>query len=173
MRIWHANRLAMANFLKTDAEPSLHYRPWELLPTDESRIKLQIEEAEAEVAKEIKEFEKRREQGQLVIEADTVQDEERQRSEGQENAVSASNNGDLEETLAQRGSSEAQPAPIESESERLAGGQQVSPVDGLAQHVEENFGTEGSRENVSDGKEEGDDNGDGEVVEAGEDAVIY
>ncbi|KAI9702576.1 MAG: hypothetical protein M1836_001056 [Candelina mexicana] len=56
MRVRHSNMLAMANFLRTDAEPRLYYKPWELLPGDEERIKTQISETEALVHSEVAEF---------------------------------------------------------------------------------------------------------------------
>ncbi|KZF21532.1 pinin/SDK/memA domain protein [Xylona heveae TC161] len=60
MRIRHSNLLAMAHFLYTDTEPRLYYKPWELLPGDEDRIKKQVEEAEEVIQRELKEFEDRR-----------------------------------------------------------------------------------------------------------------
>lgn len=64
--------LAMANFLSTKTEPKLvcifpfrilpvltnsqYYKPWELLPRDEDRIKTQIAEAEAIIEREVNEF---------------------------------------------------------------------------------------------------------------------
>jgi len=56
MRIRHSNILAMANFLCTKTEPKLYYKPWELLPRDEERIKTQIAEAEAIIEREVDEF---------------------------------------------------------------------------------------------------------------------
>ncbi|TVY93289.1 hypothetical protein LAWI1_G000684 [Lachnellula willkommii] len=56
MRIRHTNMLAMANSLTTNAEPKLYYKPWELLPREEERIKEQIAEAEALIAREVDEF---------------------------------------------------------------------------------------------------------------------
>ncbi|KAI9803251.1 MAG: hypothetical protein M1825_002042 [Sarcosagium campestre] len=52
MRIRHSNLLATANFLRTTSEPYLYYKPWELLPNEEARIKKQVEEATATVDRE-------------------------------------------------------------------------------------------------------------------------
>jgi len=56
MRIRHSNMLAIAHFLYTKTEPKIYYKPWELLPSDEERIKLQIAEAEALIDREVAEF---------------------------------------------------------------------------------------------------------------------
>ncbi|KAH8770241.1 pinin/SDK/memA/ protein conserved region-domain-containing protein [Hyaloscypha sp. PMI_1271] len=56
MRIRHSNMLAMAQFLSTKAEPKLYYKPWELLPRDEDRIRKQIVDAEALIEREVDEF---------------------------------------------------------------------------------------------------------------------
>ena len=68
MQIRHSNLLAQAHFLQTKAEPKLvrlnentaleradlfqYYKPWELLPGDEDRIKSQVEEADRTIARE-------------------------------------------------------------------------------------------------------------------------
>ncbi|KAH9204333.1 pinin/SDK/memA/ protein conserved region-domain-containing protein [Leptodontidium sp. 2 PMI_412] len=59
MRTRHSNLLAMANFLCTKAEPKIYYKPWELLPRDEERIKTQIKEAEAIIERETSQFDSR------------------------------------------------------------------------------------------------------------------
>lgn len=56
MRIRHTNLLAMANFLFTKTEPKLYYKPWELVPADEERLKFQLAEAAALVKHEVEEF---------------------------------------------------------------------------------------------------------------------
>lgn len=56
MQIRHSNMLAQAHFLQTRAEPRLYYKPWELLPGDEEKIKAQVEEAEESVGKEAKQW---------------------------------------------------------------------------------------------------------------------
>ncbi|SZF06045.1 unnamed protein product [Blumeria hordei] len=45
--IQKANVLAMANFLCTKTEPRLYYKPWELLPEQEEKVKSQIASASA------------------------------------------------------------------------------------------------------------------------------
>ncbi|MCJ1438644.1 hypothetical protein MMC27_008034 [Xylographa pallens] len=52
MQIRHSSLLATANFLQTKSEPKLYYKPWDLLPEDDARIKAQITEAEATIARE-------------------------------------------------------------------------------------------------------------------------
>ncbi|GFF83820.1 twinfilin [Aspergillus udagawae] len=57
MRTRHSNLLAMAHFLKTESEPVLYYKPWQLRPEDEDLIRRQVEEAEATISRERAEFE--------------------------------------------------------------------------------------------------------------------
>ncbi|KAI5282478.1 hypothetical protein KEM54_002714 [Ascosphaera aggregata] len=59
MRLRHANMKAMANFLKTRAEPVLYYQPWKLKPSQEREIEDQIEEVEDTIRRESEEFERR------------------------------------------------------------------------------------------------------------------
>ncbi|KAL8925206.1 MAG: hypothetical protein Q9172_002311 [Xanthocarpia lactea] len=53
MHIRHSNMLAQAHFLQTKAEPRLFYKPWELIPSEDARIKLQIKEAEGNMQREL------------------------------------------------------------------------------------------------------------------------
>ncbi|RDL34443.1 uncharacterized protein BP5553_07571 [Venustampulla echinocandica] len=55
MRIRHSNMLAMAHFLCTKTEPKLYFKPWELLPEEEDRIKTQIAEVETLIKREVEE----------------------------------------------------------------------------------------------------------------------
>ncbi|KAL9021179.1 MAG: hypothetical protein Q9185_001580 [Variospora sp. 1 TL-2023] len=52
MHIRHSNTLAQAHFLQTETEPKLYYMPWELLPSEDAKIKSQIEVAEATIQRE-------------------------------------------------------------------------------------------------------------------------
>lgn len=62
MRTRHSNMLAMAHCLRTRSEPKLYYRPWELTPEQEDVIKDQIRDAEDEIANEVRQFRRRKEQ---------------------------------------------------------------------------------------------------------------
>lgn len=57
MRIRHENMLNAANFLQTEAEPKIYYRPWDLLPDEEDRIDDQIRDTQARIDEEVAEFE--------------------------------------------------------------------------------------------------------------------
>ncbi|KAL8728003.1 MAG: hypothetical protein Q9166_005674 [cf. Caloplaca sp. 2 TL-2023] len=52
MHIRHSNMLAQAHFLQTKAEPKLYYKPWELLPREDAKMKSQIEEVEEIIQRE-------------------------------------------------------------------------------------------------------------------------
>ncbi|KAI9826294.1 MAG: hypothetical protein M1832_000211 [Thelocarpon impressellum] len=87
MRIRHSNTLAMARCLHTSAEPRLYYKPWELRPAEKARIKGQIEEAEATVAREVREHEERR---RLDAEQETA-------AEGPPRTTDAANGGAVQD----------------------------------------------------------------------------
>ncbi|OJD16171.1 hypothetical protein AJ78_03660 [Emergomyces pasteurianus Ep9510] len=57
MRLRHLNQLAMAHFLKTTTEPVLYYKPWQLRPEEEDKIKEQIELCNKAIAMETEDFE--------------------------------------------------------------------------------------------------------------------
>jgi len=60
MRVRHRNMLERANFLLTETEPRVYYRPWELREEEEERVERQVKEAQAEVDREVEESEARR-----------------------------------------------------------------------------------------------------------------
>ena len=55
IRLRHEDVRAKAGFLKTKAEPVLHYRPWELRPEEEEVVKRQKENVEDVIHKELAE----------------------------------------------------------------------------------------------------------------------
>ncbi|KAI9659285.1 MAG: hypothetical protein M1821_001543 [Bathelium mastoideum] len=56
MRIRHSSILAAAQFLQTETEPKLYYRPWELQSGEEDRIERQITDAQSQINQELAEF---------------------------------------------------------------------------------------------------------------------
>ncbi|KAI9737156.1 MAG: hypothetical protein M1834_000749 [Cirrosporium novae-zelandiae] len=65
MKTRHSNLLATANFLQTNAEPRLYYKPWELLPEEEIRISDQLRDTETLIQNETQDFdESTRQDGQ-------------------------------------------------------------------------------------------------------------
>lgn len=57
MHIRHRNMRAAAGFLKTNAEPRLYYRPWEMREDDTKRVEGQKAEAEEVIQKEVEKWE--------------------------------------------------------------------------------------------------------------------
>ncbi|EME45734.1 hypothetical protein DOTSEDRAFT_71432 [Dothistroma septosporum NZE10] len=82
MHMRHKDMLSNANFLQTQSEPKLYYKPWELLPDEEDRIEDQIRDVEKQIDKELDEWdiEKRRKLNE--IDGRTEDDETRNPSEG-------------------------------------------------------------------------------------------
>ncbi|TEA22207.1 Pinin-like protein 1 [Colletotrichum sidae] len=62
MRARHRNLLAKAHSLQTKEKPHIFYRPWKLTKDQEDMIGDQIQEAKATIAREVEEFEQRREE---------------------------------------------------------------------------------------------------------------
>lgn len=56
MGLRHKNMRAMARFLKTKAEPPLFYKPWQLRDSEEDEIKQQLEDVEAQIEREARDF---------------------------------------------------------------------------------------------------------------------
>ncbi|KAL8948506.1 MAG: hypothetical protein Q9222_005309 [Ikaeria aurantiellina] len=56
MHIRHSNMLAQAHFLQTEATPKLYYKPWELLPSEEDKIKSQVDTTEDIIQQELEQF---------------------------------------------------------------------------------------------------------------------
>lgn len=57
MQIRHRNMRAAAGFLKTNAEPRLYYRPWEMREVDTKRVEAQKADADEVIQKEVEKWE--------------------------------------------------------------------------------------------------------------------
>ncbi|KAH8161183.1 hypothetical protein CIB48_g7073 [Xylaria polymorpha] len=62
MKTKHADMLAKAQYLQTEAKPKIFYRPYELTPSQKDRIQDQVQQAENSIKKEVSEFKERKEQ---------------------------------------------------------------------------------------------------------------
>ncbi|GAB7360288.1 hypothetical protein MBLNU230_g8046t1 [Neophaeotheca triangularis] len=71
MKTRHCSMLHGANFLWTEAEPKLSYRPYELSPEQEEKIAQQIEEAQREIDKEVVEFESKKLDALAALDGET------------------------------------------------------------------------------------------------------
>ncbi|KAL9117306.1 MAG: hypothetical protein Q9187_006156 [Circinaria calcarea] len=147
MQIRHSNLLAMAQFLKTKAEPSLYYKPWELLPGDKDIISAQVVEAEA------------------LIDSETAAYNDEEISEDTRDAVAIDNdtttNHHSSENLETVGPEANQPAPDDSLLRPANPDRPTMTGDIQAPHVA-----------TYTSKDQGDDGGE-VVFEADEDTVIY
>ncbi|KAL5360117.1 pinin/SDK/memA/ protein conserved region-domain-containing protein [Aspergillus floccosus] len=150
MRTRHANLRATAHFLKTQSEPVLYFKPWQLRPADEDTIRDQIEEAEATIARETAEFEARY----------PPQDEKTQ--EDSTEAVPAPDND------AKEGTDGAEVSDKVAKSNGHDGGEEVKADDVPASEYHNAV----APPDQADGHRGADDDG-GEVVEDQEDTVEY
>ncbi|KAI0448045.1 hypothetical protein F4803DRAFT_5298 [Xylaria telfairii] len=62
MKTKHADMLAKAQYLQTEAKPNIFYRPYELTRSQKDRIQDQVQQAENIIKKEVSEFKDRKEQ---------------------------------------------------------------------------------------------------------------
>ncbi|KAI4093443.1 MAG: hypothetical protein LQ344_002856 [Seirophora lacunosa] len=154
MHIRHSNTLAQAHFLQTRTEPKLYYMPWELLPTEDAKIKSQIEVAEASIQQETEELGARTPGAAIDMPADQKMPSPESKADGKPESEDAmdtvgSDANMIQEAngLANDESTDKKPEPTRSETEQLPMNQQESAKDN-------------------------DDDGD-EMVEADEDMVIY
>ncbi|GAB7353550.1 hypothetical protein MBLNU459_g3985t1 [Dothideomycetes sp. NU459] len=56
MRIRHSNMAATLNFLLTETEPKLYYKPWDLRPEDKERMERRRDDTEAQIDRELDDF---------------------------------------------------------------------------------------------------------------------
>ncbi|KAF2634600.1 hypothetical protein P280DRAFT_463208 [Massarina eburnea CBS 473.64] len=61
MHLRHDNLLAMAHFLRTTSEPQLLYKPWETTPGQDDRIRDQIADAQDTIRRELEGYERQQE----------------------------------------------------------------------------------------------------------------
>jgi hypothetical protein len=64
MRIKHENMKAMSNFLTTETEPKLYFKPWEMLPDQEDQINRQREDVDVQIDQELDDFDQVRQSWQ-------------------------------------------------------------------------------------------------------------
>ncbi|KAI0460416.1 hypothetical protein F5B21DRAFT_7091 [Xylaria acuta] len=62
MKTKHADMLAKAQYLQTEAAPKIFYRPYELTRSQKDRIQDHIQQVEKSIKKEVSEFKERKEQ---------------------------------------------------------------------------------------------------------------
>lgn len=56
LRLRHENRRSLAGFLQTETEPKLYYLPWKLRPEEEERLRVQKEDCEIDIDRELDDF---------------------------------------------------------------------------------------------------------------------
>ncbi|KAL9028019.1 MAG: hypothetical protein Q9196_003556 [Gyalolechia fulgens] len=154
MHIRHSNMLAQAHFLQTKTEPRLYYLPWELLPSEDAKIKSQIKATETSIEQETEQLEpedtKDTAESQAEQKAPTSgSNVDREQESGGAKETVGSEANILQETngLPKNASTEKKPETFHSETEQAP----TSHEENLKDH---------------------DDDGD-EMVEADEDMVIY
>jgi len=155
VNIVHGNKRAMAGFLRTNTKPELYYRPWELKPGEEQRIREQKASVEEEITRVLAE----RTAG--VMERKGMHQEVRgPASERVEEEVAEVKNSDVEmETEA-----------TSNESKQEKGKADVSPDETQTKHED---GIAGQTSPAAEERHKEDDHGGEELVEGQEDDVIY
>jgi hypothetical protein len=87
MKTRHDNMLACAQFLRTNAEPKLFYKPYELTADDEDEIGRQVKQVESETAYDLEDFDSRRKLGLEELGRLEKEEEESSKPVGTEPAV--------------------------------------------------------------------------------------
>jgi len=91
MRIRHSNLLAMAQFLSTETEPKLYYKPWEMLPDEAERIKQQVADTEAQIEQEVEEFKQlHKSNSQQEQSSETLKEQTKEKATGEHQVESSS-----------------------------------------------------------------------------------
>lgn len=91
MRIRHANMRAMAGFLRTETEPLLYYKPWEMRAQEEETVKRQRDEVEETISRECQAWERKKRQQQ-----DQEEQEEGERGDSGVGVRSGNTNGTVD-----------------------------------------------------------------------------
>ncbi|KAF1962005.1 hypothetical protein CC80DRAFT_543373 [Byssothecium circinans] len=169
MCLRHDNLLAMAHFLRTTTEPQLLYKPWETTPDEDDRIRDQIAAAQDTIRGELEDYEYQQEaaareqdvprEGQPDRNADTSTSGKELNLETQMEPVTA-NDGSTD-------GGDALPANSEQQDDHARHTNEVSTEGQMAgnnQHGEVTSHETNKRAMDEIGEE---------VVEAGEDMVIY
>lgn len=167
MRIRHSNMLAMAHCLCTSTEPRLYYKPWKLSQAEELRIAAQIDEAEAVIEGELRDFARRSSRDQ----AEPGQISPHSNQDGRDDrAATDEHRAPPEQTMEYTG--ETSVMPNDAAQERSPSNTPVPHSTALA-----NGGSSKARTPSVDERQGNTDTADadgGEVVlEADEDTVIY
>ncbi|KAI4167116.1 MAG: hypothetical protein LQ343_007478 [Gyalolechia ehrenbergii] len=154
MHIRHSNMLAQAHFLQTKTEPKLYYMPWELLPSEDAKIKSQIEAAEASIQHETEQLEL-----ENAKEAAKPQAEQKPPS-SESNVDHEQEPGDAKETVGSEANivQETNGLPNDASTDKKPEHSYPEPEQAPTNH--------------QDNSKDHDDDGD-EMVEADEDMVIY
>ena len=63
LRVRHANMRSMAGFLRTESEPRIYWRPWEMRPEEDDRVERQRAEVEETIKRETEGTERKDEGG--------------------------------------------------------------------------------------------------------------
>ena len=182
MRIRHSNMLAVARFLHTDKEPRLvsrsftvwaairltssqYYKPWKLSPSQEERIRTQVDEAEMSVRKERRDSEGyHQDEAKLHEGSDEPGKEQQDRSHVTDASAEAPDTTmtDAEDDRTKPGDEAPRADDADHSNPQAATATNCGP-ENLPVHSDERHGSADS----------GDSDGGEVVLEADEDTVIY
>lgn len=185
MHTRHRNLLDIANMLQTKAEPKLvrnprgshttaadvpqYYRPWDLLPEEETQIEDQLAAVRTQVDEELAAFAVEKKKRLAALEGTT--DEEKPIGKQEPSAAEAAS-GDSEKTA--KTSADSEPA-LKSADPDNHSTNEGKPTEVVAISEEQSKANIERTEDVvmnDEKKEEADDDGE-QVVEGDEDNVIY
>ncbi|KZM22235.1 uncharacterized protein EKO05_0011345 [Ascochyta rabiei] len=167
MRVRHDNMLQLAHFLCTNAEPRLHYRPWETSAEEQDRIDAQIADARHVIQRERDEYEDRQEEERRREQRTAVDQDAIHGGAAPPSTTNYNTDAGRSHLSRNRATAAREDLEIKDDQGARAADRAVE-----AQHAEERAMDTRSLEaeaNADDPSKEADE----EVVEAAEDTVIY
>ncbi|OBW63697.1 MAG: putative MFS multidrug transporter [Aureobasidium pullulans] len=163
MRIKHENIKAMTNFLTTSTEPKLYFRPWELLPEQESQINRQREDVDVQIDQELDDFDQVRQ---------SWQNEDTNGHAHQPDAASTRHMQDTSNGTNHASEPMSESAPAHEQTPAVEPISEFATEAALVKVEEQESQNQAAGEADRHRKDSIDDTGD-VVVEADEDTVIY
>ncbi|KAF2205238.1 hypothetical protein GQ43DRAFT_386126 [Delitschia confertaspora ATCC 74209] len=175
MQIRHTNMLAMAHSLRTQSEPRIYYKPWELTAEQEEQIVEQVAETQDIIDREVEEFNKH---GEGDRHGDVVPKAEGGQAEGKKNDMDIhpqhpAENGIINDRVKRPVLAEHQTGKDPVRHQMDVAGEETVNEEPTGSNEEQNYSAS-THSNPGEGpsKEAMDENGE-EVLEAAEDTVIY
>lgn len=174
MRTRHVNLRAMANFLRTETEPRLYYRPWETTSIEDDCIQNQTVETEKTIKREVEEYETR--QQQVTVEKQDLCGQNSRAGDDPDTFEESHVDTNQDPLMTNGGTNSSAHSPDDREtknkSDQGPGPESMRKEQNV--EVKQTIGVPSHEASIIDfHKDDDDENGEDVVEEAAEDTVIY